>query len=47
MDKGYYQITNLSHMCINRVAIHNKNGQGLLLDEIDFLKNKKQGRNPQ
>ena len=31
MDKGYYGITELSKAnYVNRVAIHNKNGQGLL-----------------
>ena len=34
MDKGYYNIYCINNSVVRSVAIHNKNGQGLLHTEI-------------
>ena len=47
MDKGYYiQLYNPNNTNYE-VAIHNKNGQGLLLPFVSLIQNKLARRNPQ
>ena len=47
MDKGYYIAQWLVQSTHNAVAIHNKNGQGLLPEEATKLADMKSSRNPQ
>ena len=47
MDKGYYGITPLYLDVVIHVAIHNKNGQGLLQERHYFIVQQVRRRNPQ
>ena len=47
MDKGYYQDFTSQKQSWQRVAIHNKNGQGLLQKLSLHMDKRIVGRNPQ
>ncbi len=47
MDKGYYVQAAWELATAEQVAIHNKNGQGLLLEEGLTLSDTFKSRNPQ
>ena len=47
MEKGYYFPQEVADLIKVKVAIHNKNGKGLLLDEDFWGDSILNGRNPQ
>ncbi len=47
MDKGYYEHTTFPSFIAKKVAIHNKNGQGLLPMKSTTIINSAESRNPQ